>query len=816
MWSMSPVLANRPISQTPNYETSVFRLRAADVALVAALVLITAIAYASVIDHRFCNWDDGKHVEAIWPPGWETAQKIVGDLRLDYTRVAYYSPLHFLSLMLDQLLIGSHPYPEPWISKVVNVGFHAANSALVFFLLILTGTGRTGALIGALVFALHPLQVGTVAWVAERKNLLCTFFYLSAVVLYIRYLESGRVWLVVAVFMSGLAGLLSKPAAVTLPLVLFFTGIAHGRAASRVPLPGMLLLAALCVLSIGWGLFVLSTERTFPAIVPPLAYRPLIAAGALWFYVWKFVAPLQLAVVYPRWDVVGDPGVFLLLFAGAAGVTLVLWRFRNSMDGWILWGLLFFVVNLLPVSGLVPFGYMVHSFVSDHFVYLPMVGLSLVCARIAERLGAADTTRSRLSTAFPKFGRTFSGQELTTETQRHREEMKTPLRALREKIVSDLQGSPVAVLKNTSPYLRNGELSRSADEPMVGTSGSAQAGDIESRQGKTFTWSGDGAGLPNTSSDPEEKSSHSSTDFSRARLDGPYAGFVLAGVCVWICVLGLLSVRQISVWRDSASLWEATLGVNTGSPAVYNNYGLVCLDKGDYPRALSMFQRAMQLAPRFDIACYNAGKAYFHMGDRDHARGMYRKTLALNPGHEDARFMLAELLKDEGKIQEAIGFLRDSVAKVPGSAVLRSQLGTMLYRQGEQQDALVQFNEALRLDSRLVDALIHKAAIVLENGSADEAIDLAYRALKVYPDARAHHLLGVANATQGRFDEAVVQFEAAERLNPGLEGLRDNLANALIDAGRLIRVRDYCYRAAKAGSPCSDETLTRIQEAAGP
>ncbi|MEW6348890.1 MAG: tetratricopeptide repeat protein [Thermodesulfobacteriota bacterium] len=778
--------------------TSLFRRHAGDVAAMCALVVIAAVVYAAVIDQRFCNWDDGKHVEAIWPPGWDTARKLVLDLNLNHTGTAYYSPLHFLSLMLDQLLIGRHPHPEPWIAKVVNVGFHAANSLLVLRLLLVLGVGRLGALIGALVFVLHPLQVGTVAWVAERKNLLCTFFYLTAVVLYLRYLETDRVWLGAAVFLAGFAGLLSKPAAVTLPVVLVLLRIVQGRTATGTPrvddcgrshpplappikggetqtlsrpslggetqtlsrpslggetqtlsrpslggetqtlsrpslggetlalsLPSMegeqetlspggkgkgegvrvtfhspadskpsdsagsirgtALLGALFAVSISWGLFVLSTERTFPAILPPLGYRPLIAAGGFWFYLWKFVAPFDLAVVYPRWDVVRDPAVFLPLLAGAAGLALGLWRFRTRIDRLILWGVLFYVVNLLPVSGLVPFGYMVHSFVADHFAYLPMVGLCLVCVRVM--------------------------------------------------------------------------------------------------------------------------------DLCLAGLGRLSARVLLAGVCVWLCVLGVLSVRQVAVWRDSAALWEATLRVNTSSPAVYNNFGLVCLDGGDYSRALSMFQRALELAPRFDTAWYNAGKAYLHMGDRVRAREMYRKALELNPGHESARFMLAELLKDEGKLAEARDFLKDSVTRVPDSAVLRSQLGMMWYRLGNVQEALAHFNEALTLDSRWVEALVYKAEILLERGGVDEAIALANRALQVYPDPQAYHLLGVANAMQGRFDDAVAQFEAAARLNPSLPGLRDNLANALSDAGSIGRAREYCAQAAKAGNPCSEETLTRLREA---
>ena len=102
----------------------------------------------------------------------------------------------------------------------MNVVYHTANSVLVFLLLLMAGTGRRPAFIGALIFAVHPVQVGTVAWVAERKNLLAALFYVASVMLFLRYLSTERkryLWWVVLCFA---ASLLAKPSAVTLPVVL--------------------------------------------------------------------------------------------------------------------------------------------------------------------------------------------------------------------------------------------------------------------------------------------------------------------------------------------------------------------------------------------------------------------------------------------------------------------------------------------------------------------------------------------------------------------------------------------------------------------
>jgi Flp pilus assembly protein TadD len=121
-------------------------------------------------------------------------------------------------------------------------------------------------------------------------------------------------------------------------------------------------------------------------ILPSWPYRPLVAAAAIWFYISKFIFPVNLAPLYPKWDVVAHVELFfVLLLAFLTSLALIIY-FRKRIDRWILYGLFLFLLNLTPVIGLVPFGYMNHSFVADHFMYLPFVGLALVIARLVDIL----------------------------------------------------------------------------------------------------------------------------------------------------------------------------------------------------------------------------------------------------------------------------------------------------------------------------------------------------------------------------------------------------------------------------------------------
>ncbi len=363
----------------PDYPNSSRKER---VIAASLIIVITVAVYLPIINQEFANWDDPKHIRAIWKPGLDRAWRIVADFDLKYTTVAYYSPLHFLSLMAEQALLPDSKEAQPWISKMMNVFYHVLNALLVFYLLTYVGTSRKAALIGALIFAVHPLQVGTVAWIAERKNLLCTLFYLSAFIVFLKFLDTGKLVNLVLVTFFFVAGLLSKPLTVTLPVTMAAWLLVSKGKGKNASLYG--LIALLLLIAAAWGTYVVTTEVSYPGVLPDWEYRPLLASGAIWFYVGKLFYPSELVPVYPRWDVVGDVRIFAALFGALAVVGGVIVYFRRRIDPVILWGILFFLINILPVAGFVPFGHMGHSFVADHFMYLPMVGMVIVFARIVQ------------------------------------------------------------------------------------------------------------------------------------------------------------------------------------------------------------------------------------------------------------------------------------------------------------------------------------------------------------------------------------------------------------------------------------------------
>ena len=283
---------------------------------------------------------------------------------------------------------------EPWIHHLTNMLLHAACAALVVWLLRLLGVSPWVAWLTAALFAVHPINVASVAWTAERKNVLSGVFYLLSLICYLRDTRR-RSWISygLCVLLFGSA-LLSKSAMMTMSA----TAILGDRLIERrwswrswVRVAPMLALGAVSAY-VTKTTEVANAGATMVPLEPIL--RPLAAAGALWFYVGKLLVPYHFPGVYSRWDLQGSWPVFKAALVGLFLAGWIVWMQRRRIPGHALWGLGHFVVSLSPMLGLLAFNYTQFSFVADHFVYLSSVGV-LLCVVLA-----ADSARRRLGTGW--------------------------------------------------------------------------------------------------------------------------------------------------------------------------------------------------------------------------------------------------------------------------------------------------------------------------------------------------------------------------------------------------------------------------------
>jgi tetratricopeptide (TPR) repeat protein len=339
-------------------------------AAAAAIAVTAAAAYSGAVRNGFVNYDDAGYVQHNpHVLGGPTAANLAWAATA--TAEANWHPLTWVSLQLDAAVWGSDPAGY----HLTNVVLHVANSVLLFLALArLTGFGWPSAA-AALLWAVHPLRVESVAWVAERKDVLSGLFWVAGMWLYARYAEAPSAGRMVAVTAALAAGLLAKPMLVTFPCALLLLDAwPLGRLRSvrdlwplvREKWPLFALAAGACGVTV-YSQAAGGAVRSVAAF--PVADRVSNAAVAYVVYLRMTFWPDDLAVLYPLTRRSAGQG---LAAAGVlAAVTYLGWRVRRSAP-YVLVGWLWFLGTLVPVIGLVQVGEQAYA---DRFTYLPHIGL---------------------------------------------------------------------------------------------------------------------------------------------------------------------------------------------------------------------------------------------------------------------------------------------------------------------------------------------------------------------------------------------------------------------------------------------------------
>ena len=333
------------------------------------LVVLTLIAYHPAWHAGFI-WDDDVYVTGN---PLLTAPDGLWRIWFSLDSPSQYFPLTYTTFYVEHGLWGLNPAGYHW----VNLLLHAANALLVWRLL--ERLRVPGAWLAAAVFALHPVQVESVAWITERKNVLMGFFFLLTLWAWIKFIEgqSKRPWrfYVLALVFYALA-LSAKTTACTLPAALLLilwlekTPIGWRRLAQVVPFVAMGI--GMGFVTMWWERYHMGTQGQSFVIGP--VERVLIASRAMWFYAGKLLWPVNLTFSYPRWTMsASDPHAYgWVLVTAVLGV--VIWCARRWAGRSVEVAALFFAVTLSPVLGFIMLYTFLYSFVADHYQYLACIG----------------------------------------------------------------------------------------------------------------------------------------------------------------------------------------------------------------------------------------------------------------------------------------------------------------------------------------------------------------------------------------------------------------------------------------------------------
>jgi tetratricopeptide (TPR) repeat protein len=343
-----------------------------------ALMAVTLAVYFQVGNHQFLNLDDNSYVT----DNSHVASGLSGaNIRWAFTSVeaSNWHPLTWLSHMADVQLYGMNPRGH----HLTSVAIHTAAALCLFLLLVrITGDLWPSAFVAAL-FALHPLHVESVAWVAERKDVLSALFCFLTLLAYVEYVARRKLWLYMLTLCLFALGLMSKPMLVTLPLIMLMLDYwpLGRREAERQEPRGLRLITekipffACSVLS---GLITIYAQQHGGAMaaltVIPLRLRSENALVAYVTYIGKTIWPGNLAAYYPfpvaipLWQAAGSLAILLLVTMAVV---------RAGRRRFLLVGWLWFLVTLLPVIGLIHVG---AQAMADRYTYIPAIGLFIMAA----------------------------------------------------------------------------------------------------------------------------------------------------------------------------------------------------------------------------------------------------------------------------------------------------------------------------------------------------------------------------------------------------------------------------------------------------
>ncbi len=687
------------------------RNRSTTVAVCGILFLAVIGVFVQTAGHEFVNYDDNdyvyenSHVKAgLTTDGIAWAMTTFDALN--------WHPLTWLSHMLDCQLYGLNPSGH----HVTNVLLHAAASIILFLALRrMTGALWPSAWVAA-IFAVHPLRVESVAWVAERKDGLSGLFFMLTLWFYARYVERpasrGRYLLVVASFALGLT---AKPMLVTLPFVLLLLdnwplgrlGSASKKSLLVEKIPLFVLAAASCVITLA-----AQSEAIRPLAKIAFSERLANAVIAYVAYLGKMVYPANLAVLYPLPRGLPPAAEVVAAVTVLLAISTAVFVARRKRP-YLLFGWLWYLGTLAPVIGLVQVG---GQAMADRYTYLSQIGLYMAIA-----WGAADAVG-----AWP-----------------HRQWAFAAVASL---VVAGL----IVCAWQQTGYWQNSETL------WVHTLACNSRNSVaHNNLGLILA----GRGQLDDAIVHYRKAVEVEPDYAAAHNN-----------------LGMALAAR-GQFGEAIDEFRKVLDIQPNFVPAHYNLGKALADSGQVQAAIASYQKALEIKPDYAEAHNNLGIALAGIGRVSDADYHYRKALAIKPDYVDAHINLGKALAAQKHFDEANAHYRKAIELKPDAALAYVNLGIALAQNGHVEEAIVHLRKGLELKPDDFSVHYNLGLALADGRKFDEAIDHFRKALEIKPDLPGIQFsLGNALSDIGRRDEAQQHYRTAL----GLASAQNNTALAAL------------------------------------
>ena len=655
----------------------------------------------------------------------------------------FWHPLTMISHMLDVQLFGVNPRGH----HLTNLLLHVANTLLLFFFLNRTTKAPWKSAFAAALFAVHPLNVESVAWVSERKNVLSTFFWVLTMVAYASYAERPRRRTYLVTLALFIMGLMAKPMLVTLPFAMLLLDywplqrFGQKRAAvateaephnprslnkrgpaPRVKPPSQAIESDTAAREHkhGWAavLPLIIEKIPFFILIPPFSVLAYIAEGkevthlpwnvrisnalvSYFIYIGKMFWPTDLSAFYPHpglWPFWQAAGAGLLLAAASTTVALTARRLPYLAFGW-LW----FVGTLVPVSGIVQIDFFGRA---DRFTYIPLIGLFIVVA-----WGA------------PEFLKGW--------------------RHCREALVA----SAALVLSSLS----------------------------------IVTWIQVGYWRNNISL----------YDHSLETTSHNYIVHRCRGI----------EYARLGNYRLAINDYDVAIEINPADAVAYLSRGNAYLELKNYPQAIADYNNAIKIAPHYSGAYVNLGQAYSLIGNFMQAISDYDRAIEINPKY-------AQAYNERGNAYAALGNQKHAIVDFDRAIEIDSKFALAYYNrgnayaiQGNEKQAIMNYDVAIAINSKFADAYYDRGVAYRKLANYKQAIkdyDKAIELNSKYFDA--YYSRGNSYYDLGNYRQAISDYDRAIEMNPTYADAYNNRGVAYTRLGNWNQAIGDLQTAAKLGS----------------
>jgi protein O-mannosyl-transferase len=703
----------------------------------AGLALITLALYLPVLQHGFVEYDDQQYVTDN--PRVQAGLSWSGLVWAFGFHAGNWHPLAWLSHMLDCQIYGA------WAGghHLTNVLLHIGSALLLFSVLdrMTNAIWRSAAV--AALFAWHPLHVESVAWVAERKDMLCAFFWMLTLWFYARYATKPSTVRYLFALGSFVLCLMSKPMGVTLPFVLLLLDywplkriancelrIANIKVLLLEKVPFLALSIAACMLTLhAQEIAIVSTAGL------PIVQRAAHALAAYNHYLAAMFVPRNLAVYYPYQ--IHLPTITILCAVIVPGLITLLAIKDFGRRPYLITGWLWFLGTLVPVIGLVQVGDQAWA---DRYTYLPLIGLF-----VAIVWAAFDIIKSRLALQSASVIVAVVLITLTSKQLGYWQNTRT----LFEHADKVTQKNYMAVTILGSLLAKEGRLNDAMEYYQTAL-----------RYSPTF---------------PEAHFFLGNALEEQGKLDEAVAEYQQA---LWFrpteeqthIFMGMALAKQ-KKYDEAMAHYNAALKLNPDSAVAQNNLARILHTQGRFDEAIEHYNDALEIDPKLALAHNNLGILLIQKGSLAEGMVQLREAMRLSPTNSETQLNLAFALNQQQRWPEAAELFSKAVGGDMPNPKAHYEYAVALAHLNRTREAMSQYATALLIQPDFPDALDGLAWILSTDANSDfrngtEAVKMSERACELTgrQDLVKLKTLAAAYAETGRFAEAMNTVQATKDL----------------------------------------------------